>query len=277
MTRWIILVSCCGMVWPAAATASNELPPILREVGIDQHLGEQVPLNLPFNDECGRTVSLGDYFDGKPVLLVLAYYRCPMLCTQVLNGLIFGLRGVSFNAGDEFQVVVVSFDERETPDLAAAKKASYVRAYGRPGGERGWHFLTGAQASIDRLTRAVGFRYRYDPKQDQFAHGSGIMLLTAQGTISRYLYGIRFAPTDIRLGLVEASENKIGSPIDQLSLLFCYHYDPSIGQYTMSVLNLVRLGGVVTVVVLGTCLLAAWRRERRRARAELTSVAVVPE
>jgi protein SCO1/2 len=251
--------------------AENQLPPILREVGIDQRLNEQVPLDLPFRNETGNTVRLGDYFNGKPVILVMAYYRCPQLCTQVINGLLFGLQGVAFDAGDEFQVVVVSFDERETPELAAAKKASYVHAYGRPHGETGWHFLTGQQASIDALTGAVGFRYRYDPKRDQFAHGSGIMLLTPQGKISRYFYGIKFSPTDLRLGLVDASENRMGSPIDRFNLWFCYEYDPSVGQYTVHVLNLVRLGGAVTVVILATALYIAFRRERRKAHQVMTT------
>jgi protein SCO1/2 len=272
MRHLFLMLFMPALVDPALARAQSELPPILREVGIDQRLNEQVPLSILFRDEAGQTVTLADYFQGRPAILVLAYYRCPMLCTQVLNGLTFGLRGISFNAGDEFQVVIVSFDERESPELAAAKKASYVHAYGRPGAEKGWHFLTGAQSSIDQLTRAVGFRYRYDPKQDQFAHASGIFLLTAQGKIARYLFGIKFAPTDLRLGLIEASENRIGSPIDQLSLLFCYHYYPSIGQYTVRVLNLVRLGGVITVVVLVTSLFMAWRRERRKARKALVTI-----
>jgi protein SCO1/2 len=266
MSHAIVTTFVIALIGPAFARAEGNLPPILREVGFDQRLNEQVPLDLLFRDDSGKLVRLGEYFDGKPVILVLAYYRCPMLCTQVLNGLLFGLRAVSFNAREDFEIVVVSFDEREATDLASAKKASYVRAYGRPDAEYGWHFLTGEQASIDRLTRAVGFRYRYDPKQDQFAHASGITLLTPQGKVSRYLYGIKFAPTDLRLGLVEASANRIGSPIDQLNLLFCYHYDPATGQYTVQVLNLVRLGGVITVLVLATTLIIAFRRERRKAR-----------
>ncbi|HXG11832.1 MAG TPA: SCO family protein [Gemmataceae bacterium] len=253
----------------AAARAEDRLPASLPKVGLDQRLNEQVPLDLGFRDEAGRTVRLGAYFDGKPVILVLAYYRCPMLCNQVLNGLVEGLRQVSLDAGREFRVVVVSFDAREQPELAAAKKASYVEVYGRPGTEGGWHFLTGDQPAIDALTAAVGFRYAYDATLDQFAHTSGIMVLTPRGKIARYFYGIRYPPRDLRLGLVEAAEEKIGTPADRL-LLLCYRYDPSTGRYTPLVMNLVRLGGVLTLAVLGTFLGLAWRRERRRTRQSLS-------
>jgi protein SCO1/2 len=242
------------------ARAEDEgLPPALRGVGIDQRLDEQVPLDLQFRDEAGQTVRLGDCLGGKPAILVLAYYRCPMLCTQVLNGLVDGLRGVPFSIAEQFNVVTVSFDARETPELAAAKKASYVEEYGRPRAAAGWHFLTGEQASIDCLTQAVGFRYRYDPAQDQFAHASCILVLTPQGRVARYFYGIRYPPRDLRLGLVEASASKIGSPVDQV-LLFCYHYDPATGKYTAAAMSFVRLGGALTLAVLAGALLLAWRR-----------------
>jgi protein SCO1/2 len=246
------------------------LPPVLREVGFDQRLDEQVPLDLAFKDEAGRPVRLGDYFDGKPVILVLAYYRCPMLCTEVLNGLVRSLLDIPFDVGKEFNIVTVSFDARENdlPGLAAAKKKTYVERYGRPGAADGWHFLTGEQAAIDALTKAVGFRYTYDARHDQFAHASGILVLTPTGRVSRYFYDVTFSPRDLRLGLVEAAANKIGSPVD-LVLLFCFHYDPTEGKYGVVVMNLVRLGGVTTVVVLVTLIVVLRLLERRRANRSL--------
>jgi protein SCO1/2 len=244
--------------------AESGLPRVLRDVGFDQHLNEQVPLDLQFTDEEGRAVRLGDYFQGKPVILVLAYYKCPMLCTQVLNGLIQALLGIPFDAGKEFQVVVVSFDPREKPALAAAKKRTYLERYGRPGAEAGWHFLTGEEGPIRRLTAAVGFRYTYDPKSDQFAHASGILVLTPGGKLSRYFYDVSYSPRDVRLGLVEASENRIGSPVDQI-LLYCFHYDPAEGKYGPVIMRFVRLGGVLTVVGIGVFVTVLWRQERRRA------------
>jgi len=248
-----------------AMRAQDPLPAVLREVGIDQRLNVQVPLELRFHDEAGQDVRLGDYFNGRPVILVLAYFRCPMLCSQVLNGLVDGLRDVSLDMGEQFQVVTVSFDARETFPLAAAKKANYVESYGRPGASGGWHFLTGEQEAIDRLTRAVGFHYSYDSEKDQFAHASGIMILTPQGKIARYFYGIRFPSRDLRLGLVEASEGKIGSPVDQV-LLLCFHYDPATGKYTPEVMGFVRLGGTITLLVLGLFLGRGWYRDWRKRR-----------
>jgi protein SCO1/2 len=244
--------------------ADSGLPRVLRDVGFDQHLNEQVPLDLEFTDEAGRAVHLGDYFEGKPVILVLAYYRCPMLCTQVLNGLVQALLGIPFDAGKEFQVVVVSFDPREKPPLAAAKKHTYLERYGRPGAEAGWRFLTGEEGPIRRLTEAVGFRYTYDPKNNQFAHASGILVLTPGGRLSRYFYDVSYLPRDVRLGLVEASENRIGSPVDQV-LLYCFHYDPAEGKYGPVIMRLVRLGGVLTMVGIGIFITVLWRQERRRA------------
>ena len=254
-------------VWPGVAPAQDGLPRPLRGVGFDQRLDEQVPLDLMFSDETGSTVRLGDYFGGKPVILVLAYYKCPRLCTEVLNGLVRALMDVPFDAGNQFAVLTVSFDPRETPVLAAAKKKTYLERYGRPGAAAGWHFLTGDEPSIKRLTEAVGFRYVYDPKFDQFAHASGIMVLTPRGKIARYFYDIRYSPLDLRLSLVEASENKIGSPVDQV-LLFCFHYDPAEGKYGAVVMNFVRLGGGVTLLAVGMFLTVMWRRERRNARAK---------
>lgn len=248
---------------PPPAHAQNVMSAdVLHQVGIDQRLHEQVPLDLKFRDESGREVHLSDYFDGKPVVLVLAYFRCPMLCTQVLNGLTNTLRAVPFEMGKQYRVLTVSFDPREEPDLAAAKKASYVGSYGRPGADDGWHFLTGDQSNIERLTKAVGFRYVYDPALDQFAHASGIMVLTPQGKIARYFFGIEYPPRDLRLALVEASTGKIGSPVDQL-LLLCYHYDETTGRYTASIMNFVRLAGIATLLLIGGLIGGAWYRERR--------------
>jgi protein SCO1/2 len=242
---------------------SSDLPSILQEVGIDQHLEAQVPLDLEFRQEDVQAIRLRDCMANKPTILIMAYYRCPMLCTQVLNGLVDGLRKVPFEMGKDYQVVTVSFDDREGPELAAAKKRSYLEQYGRPGAARGWYFLTGSRPAIATLAETVGFRFRYDPKQDQFAHASGIMILTPAGKISRYFYGIQFPPRDLRLGLVEASANKIGSPVDQL-LLFCYHYDSSTGKYTAAVMQVVRTAGALTLLVLGGFLLVAWLHDARR-------------
>jgi protein SCO1/2 len=245
--------------------AEPVLPPVLRDVGFDQHLNEQVPLDLAFKDESGRSVRLRDYFDGKPVVLVLAYFKCPMLCTQVLNGLVQAMLGIPLSAGKDFEVLTVSFDARETPEMAAAKKKTYLERYGRPGAEEGWHFLTGEEKSIKALTKAVGFRYVYDPRNDQFAHASGIMVLTPAGKISRYFYDVRYSSRDLRLGLVEASANRIGSPADKV-LLYCFHYDPAEGKYGPTVMNFVRLGGVLTMLGVGLLVGGLWRQERRKAR-----------
>jgi protein SCO1/2 len=241
---------------PAAA----EVPPGLENVGIDQRLNEAIPLDLRFRDEAGREVRIGEYFGEKPVILALVYYECPMLCTLVLNGLVSSLRALSLDVGKDFQVVAVSFDPKETPAMAAAKKKTYLDAYRRAGAESGWHFLTGDEESIHRLTQAVGFRYRYDAGSDEYAHASAVTVLTPKGLIARYFYGVEYAPRDLRLGLVEAAEETIGSPVDQL-LLFCFRYDVHTGRYSAAVLNLVRLGGVLTVVVLGGFILLSRRRD----------------
>ncbi len=246
------------------AAADDSLPPLLQGVTIEQRLGEQVPLDLLFRDETGRAVRLNQYFGSKPVILVLAQYRCPRLCTEVLNGLTRGLADLSaYDIGNQFNVLTVSFDARETPELAAEKKAAYLKQYGRPGADDGWHFLTGDETSIKRLTEAVGFRYHYDPRHDQFAHASGIMILTPDGKLTRYFYGIQYASRDLRLGLVDASAGRIGSPVDVL-LQFCFHYDPSTGRYTPAVMNFVRLGGLLTLISLGAFLTVQWWNERRK-------------
>ena len=232
---------------------------LLENVGIDQRLGEQLPLELTFRDESGSSVRLGDYFGKKPVVLALVYYSCPMLCNQVLNGLTSGLGVISFDAGKEFEVVAVSFDWREKPELARNKKENYIQKYQRPGAAQGWHFLTGDRMEIERLTEAVGFHYKYDPATNQFIHASGIMITTPEGKLARYFYGIEYAPKDLRLGLVEASYNRIGNPVDRL-LLYCYHYDPSAGKYGAVAMNMLRLGGIITVLGVAAMLLLLKRK-----------------
>jgi len=239
------------------------LPGALQGVGIDQKLDEQVPLNLMFKDEAGRSVPLSTFFHSKkPVILALVYYRCPMLCTQILTGLESALKVVSFNAGQDFEVVSVSFDPKDTPEIAAAKKETYLKRYNRPNTANGWHFLTGDEANIKALTDAVGFHYKYDPKTEQFAHASGIMVLTPDGRLSRYFYGVEYSPRDLRLGLVEASNNKIGTPVDAI-LLFCYHYDPATGKYGALAMNTLRLSGAGFVLICGAFLVVAFRRDRK--------------
>jgi len=259
--RGIVLTCLALACAPLAVKADSALPRLVRDVGFDQRLDAQVPLDLEFRDESGAPVMLGQYFGERPVILVLAYYRCPMLCNLVLNGLTQALRDISFDAGREFEVVAVSFDPRETPELAAAKKRTYATRYGRPGGEAGWHFLTGKQPAIDALTKAVGFRYAYDSPSDEFAHASGIVVLTPRGRVSRYFYDIRYEPRDVRLGLVEASQGRIGSPIDQV-LLFCFHYDPAEGKYGAAVMRFVRLGGVLTLLCVASGLWWLFRSGR---------------
>jgi protein SCO1/2 len=244
---------------PPIGQTPRGIPTALQNVGIDQHLNEQVSLDLVFRDETGKSVRLGKYFVNKPVILSLVYFECPMLCTQVLNGLVSSLKVLKFTVGKEFEVVTISFNPQEGPPLAAAKKETYLGRYSRPGAEGGWHFLTGNEDSIQAITKAVGFRYTRDPRTGQFAHASGIMLLTPQGRVSRYFYGIEYAPRDLRLGLVEASANKIGTVTDQV-LLFCYHYDPREGKYSAVILNLIRLGGVLTLLALGVAWFVWFRR-----------------
>ena len=234
----------------------------LDEIGLDQNLDGQIPLDLTFTDEKGRTVAIGDFLGDRPALLSFVYYECPMLCTQVLNGLTRSLRVLSFDVGKEFDVITVSIDPGETPSLAAAKKEEYVKWYGRASADRGWHFLTGRQDQIERLAQAAGFRYQYDPETDLYLHASGIMVLTPEGKLARYFYGIDYAPKDVRLGLIEASQNKIGSAVDQL-LLLCYQYDPSTGKYGLVIMNSVRIAGALTVVTIGAFVVVMLRRERR--------------
>jgi protein SCO1 len=251
---------------PYQARAPSGLPTALASVGIDQKLNEQLPLDLVFKDEQGTDVKLGDYFGKKPVVLSLVYYQCPMLCNQMLNGMVTAFKVMAFQPGQEFEVVTVSFDPRENATLAAAKKNTYINYLPeakRAGAAAGWHFLTGDEANIKRLTDAVGFRYHFDEATNQFAHASAIYVTTPGGKLARYFYGIEYAPRDLRLGLIESAANKIGSPVDQL-LLYCYHYDPATGKYGAAVMNLMRLAGVATVILIVGMLLVLRRRSRAR-------------
>jgi protein SCO1/2 len=249
---------------------ANSRPPRLENVGIEQHLNAQVPPDLTFRDDAGKTVKLGDYFGHKPLILNLVYYNCTMLCGEALAGLASAMRLVKFDVGNEFDVVTVSFDPRETPEMAAAKKVDYVKRYGRANAAAGWHFLTGQPDSINALTKVVGFQYQYDPKSNQYAHATAIMVLTPQGRISRYFYGVDFPPKDLRMGLVEASQGKIGNAVDAV-LLYCYHYDPETGKYGAMVANILRLAAAATILIMGGFLFILWRLDlsvtRKRAKA----------
>ena len=239
------------------------LPGALQGVGIDQKLDQQIPLGIVLRDEAGRDVALSAFFHpGRPVLLVPVYYQCPMLCTQILTGVESSLKAVSFNPGRDFEVVVFSFDPRDTPETAAAKKQNYLRRYNRPNTANGWHFLTGSEAGIRALTGAIGYRFKFDPATNQYAHASGIMIATPEGRLARYFYGVDYAARDLRLGLVEASHDKIASPADQV-LLFCYHYDPATGKYGAISLDIMRIAAGGFVVAGGAFLFLLLRRERR--------------
>jgi protein SCO1 len=246
-----------GVMSPPA----NTRPPRLENVGIEQHLDAQVPPDLTFRDDTGKTVKLGDYFGHKPLILNLVYYNCTMLCGEALAGLSSAMRLVKFDVGNEFDVVTVSFDPRETPEMAVAKKIDYVKRYGRANAAAGWHFLTGQPDSINALTKVVGFQYQYDAKSNQYAHATAIMVLTPQGRISRYFYGVDFPPKDLRMGLVEASQGKIGNAVDQV-LLYCYHYDPETGKYGAMVSNILRLAAAATILIMGIFLFILWRLDR---------------
>jgi protein SCO1/2 len=248
---------------PPPRVSSAQLPKALEGVGIDQRLNELAPLDLEFLDEHGERVRLGDYFGGKPVILALVYYECPMLCTLELNGLLRALRVLPLDLGKDFEIVTVSFDPGETPELAAKKKKEYAAQYGRAGGEEAWHFLTGSEASIEALTRVAGFRYKYDAATDLYNHASAIVVLTPEGRLSRYFYGIEYSARDLRLGLVEASAGQIGSPVDEI-LLYCFHYDPETGKYGVAIMNVLRLAGVATVLLLGGFVALMLRRDRKR-------------
>ena len=237
-------------------------PPILREVSIAQRLNESIPPEITFRDENGKAVRLGDYFGTKPIVLSLAYFDCPALCTEVLNGELRTMKAISLDLGKDFDAITVSFEPKDTPELAKAKRDVYAGQYGRPGARENWHFLTGDQPSIDALTQAVGFHYAYDSASRQYAHAAAILVLTPHGRIARYFYGVQYPGRDVRLGLVEASEGKIGTPTDH-ALLYCYQYDPATGKYGLMVMNVVRAAGVLTVLVLGIFMFVMFRRERK--------------
>jgi protein SCO1/2 len=247
--------------------AAQNMPKVLQNVGFEPQLNAQLPLDLAFRDETGRNVQLREYFTRKPVLLALVYYGCPMLCNQTEQGVVGALRMLSFNPGRDYEVVFVSFDPRESPDMAAQKKESAMTHFRRPETASGWHFLTGSKESIDALTKGANFRYSFDEKSNLFAHAAGIMLLTPGGRISRYFYGVEYPARDLRLGLVDASAGKIGTPIDR-ALLFCYQYDPTSARYSASILSIIRLAGVVTVLGLVAAILIFRRREIAAARAK---------
>lgn len=251
---------------PYEPSSTNGLPTALKDVGIDQKLNAQLPLDLVFQNEQGQQVKLGDYFGKKPVVISLVYYDCPMLCNQVLNGMVSAFKVMAFAPGQEFDVVTVSFDTRETSAQAATKKRTYVGYLPeakRAGANTGWHFLTGDEKNVRALTDAIGFRYHYDNVTNQFAHASAIYVATPEGKLARYFYGIEYAPRDVRLGLIEAAENKIGSPMDQI-LLYCYHYDPATGKYGAAVINLIRLGGVLTLIAVAGLFIFMRRRNAQR-------------
>lgn len=272
----VVLVACVNAgAWAQAAPKEelgqipNQKPSILDNVGIDQHLNQQLPLDLNFMDEHGQPVLLRQYFGQKPVIITMVYFTCPMLCSQVLSGLTFTLNGMSgCNVGREFDVLVVSFDPRDTPQDALQNKDRYIKRYRREGSDQGWHYLTGKKEQIDALAQALGFRYAWDPENQQYAHASGIMLLTPDGHISQYYYGIDFPPRDVHLGLVEASKGKIGSIVDAL-VLYCYHYDPRQGRYGVAIFNVLRISALATVLLLGGLVFWLLRRERKAKSDEL--------
>ncbi len=242
---------------------ADQRPPGLQNVGIDQKLGAQVPLDAEFTDEQGRTVRLGDYFGRQPVVLVLAYYECPMLCTEILNGVLRAIRPLQFDLGEEYRIVTVSIDPGETAQMANDKKGVYVKGYGRPEGAAGWHFLTGPEASIQALADAVGFRYRYEPETDLYSHASAIQVLTPEGKVARYFFGVEYSPRDLRLTLVEAASGRIGTPVDQV-LLYCFRYDPALGRYSLVIMNVLRIAALLTL--LGVVGMMIWFLRAERAK-----------
>jgi protein SCO1 len=250
-------------VLPDPTMPSSQVPLALQKVSFEQRLNEQLPLDLPFKDESGRIVKLGEYFGRKPVVLTFVYYECPMLCTEVLNGLESSLRVLNESIGKEFDVVTVSFDPKETPVLASGKKRAYLERYKRPEAEQGWHFLTGEQASIDALTKAAGFNFSWDEASHQFAHPSGIVVATPAGRVSRYFFGVDYSPRDVKFALIESSNERIGTLADRL-LLYCYHYDPAKGNYGFVAMRAVRIGGAATILALVGFVFVSLRREGHR-------------
>jgi protein SCO1/2 len=242
----------------------NEPPPpaVLKRTGFDQNLGTQLPLDVLVRDEQGRQKPLGSYFRGRPVVFSLVYYNCPMLCNLVLNGIVDVLKQIAFVPGRDYEIVTLSFDHNETHVLASQKKENYIKEFAKEGAEQGWHFLTADESAVQAVTAAAGFKFAWDEKANEFAHGSGIMIATPEGKLSHYFYGVMYSPRDVRLALVEASEGRIGSPVDQLMLL-CYHYSPIMGGYSAAVMNIVRAGCFLTIAAMGVFLAYAWGRERR--------------
>jgi protein SCO1/2 len=240
-----------------------ELPPELVDLQLEQKLGQRIPLDVRLRDHEGADVELGGYFGDRPVLLAPVYYDCPMLCSLVLDGVVRSLKTLSLQPGRDFEVLAVSFDPRDTPSKAAESRTTALSRYRRPEADAGWHFLVGDEPEVARLMDAVGFRYRFDPQSGEYAHAGAVIVLTPQGDVARYFYGVEYPPKDVRLGLVEASEGRIGSVVDQV-MLFCYRYDPVLGRYSAVTLNVVRLGGVVTVLAIATFISVMLLRERRR-------------
>ena len=258
-----IVIALIALVGPTAADSTQGLPEPLTRVGFDQHLGAYLPLELQFEDSSGESVVLGDFFGDRPVVLVPVYYNCPMLCTMVLNGVTSTLKVLDFDPGDEFEVVVVSFDSTDTAKDAHQARLRTLKRYGRPRTEAGWHFLTGNAENILQLFGTLGFRFTEIEDSEDFAHAAGIVTLTPEGKIARYHYGIEYSPRDLKLGLIEAADNKIGSVVDQV-LLYCFHYDPVTGTYSAVAINIVRLGAAITVLALALFLFVQWQREKRR-------------
>lgn len=256
------LLALLGVMTAVAPLAAQSPAQVIQEVKFEQRIGNSLPLEATFRDEAGETVQLARYFGKKPVVLALVYYECPMLCTFILNGLVKSLKPLTFEPGREFEIVVVSFNPRETPQLAAQKKQAYLEEYKRVNTWAGWHFLTGDEANIRKLTDAAGFHYIYDEAEKQYAHASGIMVVKPDGKLFRYFYGIEYAPRDLKLALMEASTEKIGTPVDQM-LLFCFHYDPQTGKYGVLITRIIRAAGTATVVAVGLLLFVMFRRERR--------------
>ena len=265
MAAGLLIAGACALFSPLSASAQSPAE-VIQQVAFEQKINQSLPLQLSFRDEAGREVALGDYFGRRPVVLALVYYECPMLCNYVENGLVKALRALTFEPGREFDVVIVSFAPNETPALAAAKKESVLKEYDRARTAAGWHFLTGEPDAIRQLTEAVGFRYLYDEKSQQYAHASGLMVATPEGKLFRYFYGIEYAPRDLRLALVEASANKLGTPVDQV-LLYCFHYDPETGKYGVIITRVIRLAGTGTALALAVFLVVMFRRERRMSAA----------
>ncbi len=271
--RWLGLSLVLFFLCPAIAlpAAPRNIPRLLEGVGIEQNLNGTVPLDTIFRDENGATVPLRTYFGTKPVLLVPVYYRCPMLCSQVLSGLVAGLRPLSLKPGRDFEIVAISINPLETPDDAKAKLDHFSHSYSRRAGTTGWHFLVGSEPSIEKVMNAIGFHYRYDAENKMYIHATAVMVLTLDGHIARCLYGVEFEPKDLKLSLVEASHNRIGSPVDKI-LLYCYHYDPKTGKYGAVVLNVLKIGSILILALMAVGMFFFWRHDLRKHREALREV-----